>query len=241
MQARKLMLGIGIAALTLFLSSISACKPTPKERSSPANASKVEPEANHEEKPVIVALGDSLTAGLGVPAEESYPHRLQEKLDRAGYNYRVVNAGVSGDTTAGGVRRVDWVLKSQPKIVILELGGNDGLRGIPLEETRKNLEAIIQQLQSKDIRVVLAGMHMPSNYGESYRTGFENIYINLAQKYRLSLIPFFLEGVAGEPFLNQVDGIHPTGAGYQVIVEEIWKTLEPVLKKERERKRVGSP
>ena len=239
MQARKLMLGIGIAALPLFLSSISACKPTPKERPSPANARKVGPEANHEGKPVIVALGDSLTAGLGVPAEESYPNRLQEKLDRAGYNYRVVNAGVSGDTTAGGVRRVEWVLKSQPKIVILELGGNDGLRGIPLEETRKNLESIIQQLQSKDIRVVLAGMRMPSNYGESYRKGFENIYTELAQKYRLSLIPFFLEGVAGKPFLNQADGIHPTGAGYQVIVEEIWKTLEPVLKKER--RRVGSP
>ena len=185
------------------------------------------------ESPSIVAFGNSLTAGLGVSPDQSYPARLQRTLDAAGYVYRVVNAGVSGDTTAGGVRRVSWVLKSKPAIVILELGGNDGLRGLSLSETKYNLERIIQQLQQASVTVVLAGMKLPPNYGKDYTDRFESLYQTLAKQYRLALIPFFLDGVAGSSSLNQADGIHPTGEGYRIIVEKILPTLEPLLERTR--------
>lgn len=185
------------------------------------------------ERPTIVAFGNSLTAGLGVAPDESYPVQLQKKLDLAGYAYRVVNAGVSGDTTAGGVRRVSWVLNSSPSIVILELGANDGLRGLSLQETKANLERIIQQFQQASAIVVLAGMKLPPNYGQDYTDGFEALYQTLAKQYRLTLIPFFLDGVAASSSLNQADGIHPTGEGYRVIVEKIFPTLEPLLERNR--------
>ena len=181
------------------------------------------------ERPRIVAFGNSLTAGLGVPQDQSYPAHLQRALDAAGYAYRVVNAGVSGDTTAGGIRRVSWVLNSKPAIVILELGGNDGLRGLSLHETQANLERIIQQLQQASVTVVLAGMKLPPNYGQDYTAGFEANYHALAKQYHLTLIPFFLDGVAVSSSLNQADGIHPTGEGYRVIVEKIFPALEPLL------------
>ena len=185
------------------------------------------------ERPRIVAFGNSLTAGLGVPPDQSYPAHLQRTLDAAGYAYRVVNAGVSGDTTAGGARRVSWVLNSKPAIVILELGGNDGLRGLSLQETKANLERIIQQLQQASVTVVLAGMKLPPNYGQDYTGGFEALYQALAKQYRLTLIPFFLDGVAGSSSLNQADGIHPTGEGYRLIVERVFPTLEPLLERNR--------
>jgi len=180
-------------------------------------------------RPRIVAFGDSLTAGLGVSADESYPAQLQRRLDHLGYRYRVINAGVSGDTTAGGVRRVPWVLSSKPDLVILELGGNDGLRGLSLEQTKSNLSEIIRRLQQTGVTVILAGMKLPPNYGPEYITGFEAIYPALAKQYRLPLIPFFLEGVAASSTLNQADGIHPTKEGYRMIVEQILKTLGPLL------------
>ena len=185
------------------------------------------------ERPRIVAFGNSLTAGLGVAPDQSYPAHLQRALDAAGYAYRVVNAGVSGETTAGGARRVSWVLSSKPAIVILELGGNDGLRGLSLQETKANLERIIQQLQQASVTVVLAGMKLPPNYGQDYTAGFEALYRALAKQYRLTLIPFFLDGVAGSSSLNQADGIHPTGEGYRIIVEKIFPTLEPLLERKR--------
>ncbi len=185
------------------------------------------------ERPSIVAFGDSLTAGLGVPQDQSYPAHLQRKLDAAGYAYRVVNAGVSGDTTAGGVRRVSWALNSKPMIVILELGANDGLRGLSLNETKANLERIIQQFQQASVTVVLAGMKLPPNYGQDYTSGFEKLYQALATQYRLTLIPFFLDGVAVSSTLNQADGIHPTGEGYRLIVEKVFPTLEPLLERKR--------
>ena len=185
------------------------------------------------ERPSIVAFGDSLTAGLGVSPDQSYPARLQQTLDAAGYAYRVVNAGVSGETTAGGARRVSWVLRNKPAIVILELGGNDGLRGLSLQETKANLERIIQQLQQASVTVVLAGMKLPPNYGQDYTEGFEALYQTLATQYHLTRIPFFLDGVAGSSSLNQADGIHPTGEGYRLIVEKIFPTLEPLLKHTR--------
>lgn len=185
------------------------------------------------ERPSIIAFGDSLTSGLGVAPDHSYPAHLQRALDAAGYAYRVVNAGVSGDTTAGGVRRVSWVLKNKPAIVILELGANDGLRGLSLQETKSNLERIIQQFHQASVTVVLAGMKLPPNYGQDYIGGFEAIYQAVAKQYGLTLIPFFLDGVAASSSLNQADGIHPTGEGYRIIVEKIFPTLEPLLERKR--------
>jgi acyl-CoA thioesterase-1 len=185
------------------------------------------------ERPVIVAFGDSLTAGLGVSMEDSYPAQLQRRLDQAGLSYSVVNAGVSGDTTAGGVRRLAWVLRSKPVLVILELGGNDGLRGLSLAETRSNMEQIIQRLEQAGAHVVLAGMKLPPNYGADYTAQFEGLYRDLAKTYRVPLIPFFLEGVAARPSLNQADGIHPTAEGYHQVVENVMKTIEPLLRSPR--------
>jgi acyl-CoA thioesterase-1 len=182
-----------------------------------------------DDRPRIVAFGDSLTAGLGVAAEEAYPARLQRRLEEQGLRYRVINAGVSGDTTAGGLRRVEWVLKSRPAIVILELGGNDGLRGLNLQETRANLERIIQRCQESSVTVVLAGMKLPPNYGADYTKGFEAIYPALAKQYRVTLIPFFLDGVAGSASLNQADGIHPTSEGYRIIADKVLAQIKPLL------------
>ncbi len=181
-------------------------------------------------RPRIVAFGDSLTAGFGVSGEDAYPAQLQRRLDELDHRYRVINAGASGDTTAGGLRRVTWVLAGKPDIVILELGANDGLRGLSLEQTKSNLGSIIQQLQQAGITVILAGMKLPPNYGQDYTKGFEAIYPALAKQYRLPLIPFFLEGVAASSALNQADGIHPTKAGYRIIVEQVLKTLGPAIR-----------
>ena len=188
-------------------------------------------EARLRRTPRIVAFGNSLTAGLGVPPDQSYPAHLQRTLDAAGYAYRVVNAGVSGDTTAGGVRRVSWVLNSKPAIVILELGGNDGLRGLSLHETQANLERIIQQLQQASVTVVLAGMKLPRIMDRTIPQGLRRSTRPSRQQYHLTRIPFFLDGVAGSSSLNQADGIHPTGEGYRLIVEKVFPTLEPLLER----------
>lgn len=182
-------------------------------------------------RPRIVAFGDSLTAGLGVQADESYPAQLQRRLDDLNYPYRVINAGVSGDTTAGGLRRVPWILNNKPELVILELGANDGLRGLDVDQTKHNLQQIVERLKAAGTTVVLAGMKLPPNYGQDYTTRFEAIYPALAQEYRLPLIPFFLEGVGGTYSLNQADGIHPTKEGYEIIVEQVLRVLKPVLSK----------
>lgn len=185
--------------------------------------------AADDDRPRIVAFGDSLTAGLGVAAEEAYPARLQRRLEEHDLHYRVINAGVSGDTTAGGLRRVDWVLKNRPALVILELGANDGLRGLNLQETKANLERIIRRCQEASARVVLAGMKLPPNYGVEYTKGFEAIFPALAKQYRVTLIPFFLDGVAGAASLNQADGIHPTSEGYRIIADKVLETVKPLL------------
>ena len=181
------------------------------------------------ERPRIVAFGDSLTAGLGVSRDDSYPAQLQERLDEAGYHYRVINAGVSGDTTAGGLRRLDWVLKSRPDIVILELGANDGLRGHSLDETYMNLEQIIRRLQSQQVTILLTGMMIPPNYGLDYTSQFAAMYEQLAEKFDVPLMPFFLEDVAARRELNQADGLHPTGEGYRIIVNNLLPLLMPLL------------
>lgn len=186
-----------------------------------------------DNRPRIVAFGDSLTAGLGVQADESYPAQLQRRLDSLGYHYRMINAGVSGDTTAGGLRRVPWILSNKPELVILELGANDGLRGLPVDQTKSNLRQIIRQLQEAGTTVVLAGMKLPPNYGQDYTENFEAMYQMLAKEHHLALIPFFLEGVGGSSSLNQADGIHPTKEGYEIIVEQLLKVLKPVLHDQR--------
>lgn len=182
--------------------------------------------------PVILAFGDSLTAGFGVNQQESYPARLQSLLKKEGYPYKVVNAGVSGDTTAGGLRRIDWLLKHKPSIVILELGANDGLRGLPLDEMESNLEEIILAIQKQGAAILLAGMKIPPNYGEDYTKGFENVFSNLAEKFGTGYIPFFLENVAAVQELTRPDGIHPVGEGYAVVVQTVWKHLKPMLEKQ---------
>ncbi len=184
-----------------------------------------------DDQPRIVAFGDSLTAGLGVSPEDSYPAELQRRLSAAGYRYLVINAGVSGETTAGAARRVEWVLKSRPSIVILETGGNDGLRGLDVAETRANLEQIIRRLQAVHVTVVLAGIKLPPNYGADYAGRFAALYPDLAREHRVTLMPFFLEGVATRPELNQADGIHPTADGYRVIVDHLMPILEPLMEK----------
>lgn len=179
--------------------------------------------------PVILAFGNSLTAGFGVPNNESYPSRLQKILIQNGYPHKVVNGGVSGDTTAGGVRRIKWLMKHAPEIVVLELGANDGLRGLSLNEMESNLERIINICEEGGATVLLTGMKVPPNYGEEYTLEFEKVFFRLARKYNLSLVPFFLEGIAGIREYTQSDGIHPLGSGYSIVVQTIWKYLKPLM------------
>jgi acyl-CoA thioesterase-1 len=178
---------------------------------------------------VVVALGDSLTAGLGVAPEEAYPALLDARLRREGYGYRVVNAGVSGDTSAAGLRRVDWVLRSKPDVVIVALGANDGLRGLPVDALAKNLEAIVTRLRGAGARVLLAGMRVPPNYGADYASAFAAVFPAVARRTGVPLAPFLLDGVAGDARLNQPDGIHPTPEGQRVIAERLWPYVRPLL------------
>ncbi|HKC05438.1 MAG TPA: arylesterase [Methylomirabilota bacterium] len=180
---------------------------------------------------VIVAFGDSLTAGLGVPVAQTYPARLGERLRREGYDYKVVNAGVSGDTTAGGLRRVDWALRLKPDIVILELGVNDALRGQDLASVRANLEQIVTRFQEAGARVLVAGMRLPPNYGTPYADQFYRLFSEVARVRNAPYLPFFLDGVGAAPRLNQSDGIHPTAEGYALVVEHMWPYLQPLLRK----------
>jgi acyl-CoA thioesterase-1 len=180
-------------------------------------------------RPVIAAMGDSLTAGQGVDPSQNYPSRLQRKIDEAGYAYRVVNFGVSGDTSGQGLNRLDSIIENRPKIVIVELGANDGLRGMPAEVTKQNLATIVERLQAAGVKIVLAGMQVPPNYGPQYTGTFRSIFLDTAKKYRISLVPFLLDGVGGNAALNQEDGVHPTAEGYKIVVENIWKVLKPLL------------
>lgn len=178
---------------------------------------------------VIVVLGDSLTAGLGVAREEAYPALLEARLRREGYDYRVVNAGVSGDTSAGGLRRVDWALRASPDIVIVALGANDGLRGLPVDALRDNLEQIVRRVRAAGARVLLAGMRVPPNYGDEYARDFAAVFPEVARRTGVALAPFLLDGVAGEARLNQADGIHPTAEGQRLIASRLWSHLRPLL------------
>jgi acyl-CoA thioesterase-1 len=185
-----------------------------------------------DERPVILFVGTSLTAGFGLDVSEAYPALTQEKLDAAGLGYRVVNAGVSGETSAGALRRMDWLLRQRVAVLVLETGANDGLRGQDPEATRANIQAIFDRAREQEPppRLVLVAMEALPNYGREYREHFRRIYPELAAANDAALIPFFLEGVAGEAELNQADGIHPTAEGHTRVAENLWKVLEPVLR-----------
>ena len=184
-------------------------------------------------RPRIVALGDSLTAGLGLPPDEAYPALLQKYVDAAGLDYEIVNAGVSGDTSAGGLSRLDWALAGDVRVLIVALGANDGLRGLPAEQLTHNLAQIIERAQARDITVVLAGMEAPPNYGRTYLMSFHKVYLALAERYHVELVPFLLQGVAGDEKLNQPDGIHPTAEGARVVAGNVWTVLKPIVEGQR--------
>jgi len=185
-------------------------------------------------RPRIVVLGDSLTAGLGISVADAYPSVLQQRLDASGLRFEVVNAGVSGDTSAGGLARLDWALQGDVRILIVALGGNDALRALPAEELSRNLAAIIEKAQSRGIAVLLAGMEAPPNFGRDYIVSFHHVYPALAKQYHVAFVPFLLQGVAGSDTLNQRDGIHPTAEGARILADNVWAVLKPLAETKRQ-------
>ena len=179
--------------------------------------------------PRIVFLGDSLTAGYGLDLEQAVPALVQQRLDAEHYAYEVVNAGVSGDTSAGGLRRLEWSLDGDVRVLVIELGANDGLRGLPVAGMKANLKQIIRTAKSRGIDVLLTGMEAPPNYGPSYTSEFRRAFRDLAGEERVTFLPFYLEGVAGNPSLNIADGMHPNPAGARIVEANVWKALEPML------------
>ncbi len=228
------------AARLLFLSLacavIAGCSGSSGETSAPAEtasppAAAPESSSSHSTRPRVVCLGDSLTAGLGLSStDQAYPALLEHRLKRAGFDYEVINAGVSGDTSAGGLRRLDWSLQGDVRVLIVALGANDGLRGLPPSELRSNLEAIVAAAQKRNVRVLVLGMEAPPNFGAVYIKEFRAVYTQVAADLGVPLVPFFLEGVAGVGRLNQADGIHPTAEGQQRIADTIWRSLEPLVR-----------
>jgi acyl-CoA thioesterase-1 len=207
----------------------ASCKgdePAPGSAAPPAASRAAEPKKN---TPKIIAFGDSLTAGYGLAPAESYPALLQEKLNEDGYQYEVVNAGVSGDTTSAGLRRLDWALEGDVRVVILELGANDILRGQPVEQMKKNLSEIISRLKARDITVLLAGMESPTNAGGEYMQRVRKAFRDLEREHQVPMIPFFLEGVGGVQSLNLPDGIHPNREGTRIVADTVYKHLRPLL------------
>jgi acyl-CoA thioesterase-1 len=200
-------------------------EPTPE--GVPKGASAVTPAADH--RPKVVVLGDSLTAGLGLSATDAFPAILQRKIDDARLPFEVVNAGVSGDTSAGGLRRLDWSIQDGARVLVVALGANDGLRGLPVAEMKHNLAQIIETAQSKKLVVVLAGMEAPPNYGSEYSVSFRQVYLDLAKQYNVRFVPFLLDKVAGQPSLNQADGIHPNLRGAAIVADTVWTALKPEL------------
>ncbi|MEJ2058584.1 MAG: arylesterase [Desulfofustis sp.] len=203
--------------LGVLILSLSASCDSPS--SSPENTAKEAPSTDIDG--IIIAMGDSLTAGLGVAPDKSYPALLEQMLAERGYEYRVVNAGISGETSSGARSRVDWIMKLKPDIVIVETGANDGLRAIDPDLIEENIDHIISRFEQENVTVVLAGMQMVTNLGPDYVSSFNELYPRLAAKHQVIFMPFFLEGVAADPSLNQSDTIHPNSAGYRVIAKKI--------------------
>lgn len=186
---------------------------------------------DQKEKQTIVFFGDSITAGYGIASENAFPALINKKIEEQGLNYTAMNAGLSGETSMGGLNRIDWVMRSKPAILMLELGGNDGLRGLSLEETEKNLKVIIDKVRaaSPDTKIILAGMQIPPNLGQEYTEQFRNLYPKVAKEKEVKFIPFLLEGVGGDKSLNLSDGIHPNEEGHKIVAETVWDVLEPML------------
>jgi acyl-CoA thioesterase-1 len=220
------------AAIFTAVILASACgRDLPREAPPAAGrVSREEPRRRPAARPRVVFLGDSLTAGYGLDAEEAYPSLIQQRLREAGLDAEVVNAGVSGDTSAGGLRRVDWSLDGNVRVLVLALGGNDALRGLSTDELRRNLAAIVERARRRGVTVVLAGMEAPPNLGRAYVSAFRQVYRDLAAQYRVALIPFLLEGVAGRPSLNQADLIHPNAAGARKMADLVGPYVERALR-----------
>ncbi len=216
--------------MVLFALLLCACNNTAAPETQSRNDTAAALPAAAKTK-AIVFFGNSLTAGYGINAGEAFPALIQQKIDSAHLPYTVVNSGVSGETSSGGASRIDWVLRQPLDVFVLELGANDGLRGLPLSETVKSLQAIIDHVKTKypDAKILLAGMQLPPNMGQTYTTAFRAVYPALAQKNGAALIPFLLEGVGGDAKLNQDDGIHPTAEGHKVVAQNVWQNLEPLL------------
>lgn len=221
----------------LTVALLAACGGASRNSAPTSGARPASPATPVETLPKIVAFGDSLTAGYGLSPDESYPALLQKMIDADGFKYEVVNAGISGDTSAGGVRRIDWSLDAGGvRFVILELGANDFLRGQPVTETRKNLSAIIERSKSRGARVLLAGMYTTTEAGSGYEQQIDEGFKSLAKEHDVTLIPFFLEGVAGKTELNQQDGIHPNAEGTRLVAATVYRYLKPMLEEEGKRK-----
>ncbi len=211
---------------------LTNCSSEPNLNSEPTNEDELPQEKlQQKSKKRIIFFGNSLTAGYGLEKEQAYPNLIQKKLDALKYDFEVVNAGVSGATTSNGVSSIDWYLKEGVDLFLLELGANDGLRGINTELTERNLRAIIERVRevNKDVTIILAGMKVPPSMGQDYGEKFEEIFPKVADQMDVHLIPFFLEGVAGNPELNQADGIHPTAQGAQIVAETVWNAIKPLL------------
>jgi acyl-CoA thioesterase-1 len=224
--------------LFVFVTFISACGDNGSQSvtNAPSRAASPSPAAPSSDKslPKIVAFGDSLTAGLGLTTNESYPSLLQKRLEADGFRYEVVNAGVSGDTTAGGLRRIDWALEGDVRFLVLELGANDILRGQPVSHMKKNLGEIIERARARGAQVLLAGMYAPTNAGADYQREIHEAFQSLAREHQVTLIPFFLDRVAGIDTLNQADGIHPNAEGTRIVAETVYQALRPLLEKEKQ-------
>lgn len=218
-----------LLALTACNGAAVGCDRDPPAQQLPRTATDAPVERTDDERPKIVVLGDSLTAGLGLLDTQSFPSLLQRKIDTDGFEFEVVNGGVSGDTSAGGLRRLEWVLQEDVRVLIVALGANDGLRGLSAAEMKRNLEQIIDTARARQVLVILAGMEAPPNYGAQYATSFRQVYHDLALQYRVPFIPFLLDKVAGQPALNQADGIHPNQAGAAVVADTVWSVLKPML------------
>ncbi|MDQ2773200.1 MAG: arylesterase [Bacteroidota bacterium] len=219
-----------LLALTLAACNTGPTAETPASAAPAVTAAATPPAAG---KKRLLFFGNSLTAGLGVEPEQAFAGLIGQKIDSLGLPYDVINAGLSGETTAGGRSRVGWLLRQPVDVFVLELGANDGLRGLPLASTRENLQGIIDTVRhrSPGAQIVLAGMQIPPNMGQSYSAEFRSVFQQLAAKNHLVLIPFLLEGVGGHPDLNQADGIHPTPAGHRIVARTVWETLRPLLVK----------
>lgn len=219
----------------LWLLCLISCKDNAKSSAEVPTAETAVESAEEvtETNKVILFFGDSLTAGYGIELEEAFPALVQDRLDSLGLGYTVINSGLSGETTSGGLNRLSWVLNQEVDVFVLELGANDGLRGIPLDETRNNLQTMIDLVREKNAntQIVLAGMQIPPNMGPEYTTEFRKIFPELAQSNQIPLIPFLLEGVAGIPELNLEDGIHPSPEGHEIVSENVWDVLEGIVSK----------